>query len=72
MGAWNFVAARIEAVLDKLEITLSRPGYAGRAAAASTATGSHLQHVREQSGLVDAALQGDRGHQDQTLTAGAA
>ena len=71
MGAWSFVAARIEAVLDELGFTLPRPGYAGRAAAASTATGSHQQHVREQGVLVDAALLGVRAH-DQTFRAGAA
>jgi 2-oxoglutarate dehydrogenase E1 component len=72
MGAWSFVAARIETVLDELGFTLSRPGYAGRAAAASTATGSHQQHVREQSILVDAALQGERGHEGRAVKASAA
>jgi 2-oxoglutarate dehydrogenase E1 component len=67
MGAWTFVAPRIEAVLGQLEMARTRPAYAGRAPAASTATGSHQQHVREQSSLVDAALQGD-----QAQTAGAA
>jgi 2-oxoglutarate dehydrogenase E1 component len=67
MGAWTFVAPRIETVLGQLEMAQTRPAYAGRAPAASTATGSHQQHVREQSGLVDVALQGD-----QAQTAGAA
>jgi 2-oxoglutarate dehydrogenase E1 component len=72
MGAWSFVAARIETVLDELGFTLSGPGYAGRAAAASTATGSHQQHVREQGILVDAALQGERGHEGRAVKASAA
>jgi len=71
MGAWWFAAARIEAVLDEVGITLSRPAYAGRAAAASTATGSHQQHVREQSILIDTALHGERTD-DHTLKAGEA
>jgi 2-oxoglutarate dehydrogenase E1 component len=61
MGAWSFVAPRIEAVLAELDMAQARPFYAGRAAAAATATGSHQQHLREQSSLVDLALLGDQG-----------
>jgi 2-oxoglutarate dehydrogenase E1 component len=77
MGAWSFVAPRIETVLGQLGMAQERPFYAGRAAAAATATGSHQQHLREQSNLVDLALQGDQGQGKQAqekpaLTAGAA
>jgi len=61
MGAWSFVAPRIVAVLEQQGMACWRPAYAGRAAAAATATGSHQQHLREQSSLVDLALQGDQG-----------
>ena len=53
------------------------PSMPAGAAAAATATGSHQQHLREQSSLVDLALQGDQGQGKQAqekpaLTAGAA
>ena len=70
MGAWSFVAPRIEAVLEQLGMAQTRPLYAGRAAAASPATGSHQQHLREQSSLVDLALLGDQAQR--AVTAGAA
>jgi 2-oxoglutarate dehydrogenase E1 component len=72
MGAWTFVAPRIERVLEKLDIAHTRPLYAGRAASASTATGSHQQHVREQSSLVDLALQGNPRQGSEAPAAGAA
>ena len=49
-GAWSFVAPRIEAALDR------RPIYAGRAAAAATATGLAKRHTAEQAKLVAEAL----------------
>ncbi len=58
MGAWSFVAPRIEAVLESVGMRQTRPLYAGRPAAASPATGLHQQHVREQSQLVERALTG--------------
>jgi 2-oxoglutarate dehydrogenase E1 component len=58
MGAWSFVAPRIEKVLEETGMRQNRPTYAGRRPAASPATGVHAQHVREQTGLVDAALTG--------------
>ncbi len=39
MGAWSFVAPRIEAVLERIGMRHTRPVYAGRPPAASTATG---------------------------------
>jgi len=56
MGAWNFVDQRIEQVLVGLEIRAKRPSFAGRAAAASPATGLFKRHVEEQVQLVAAAL----------------
>jgi 2-oxoglutarate dehydrogenase E1 component len=56
MGAWSFVAPRLEAVYNELGFDQKRPIFAGRKAAPSPATGSHAQHVREQQKLVDEAL----------------
>jgi 2-oxoglutarate dehydrogenase E1 component len=56
MGAWNFVDRRIEQVLAGLDIKAKRPRFAGRAEAASPATGRFKRHVEEQTELVAAAL----------------
>jgi 2-oxoglutarate dehydrogenase E1 component len=56
MGAWSFVAPRLEAVYSELGFDQSRAIFAGRKAAPSPATGSHEQHVREQKKLIDEAL----------------
>jgi 2-oxoglutarate dehydrogenase E1 component len=56
MGAWSFVAPRLETVFEELGFEQTRPLFAGRKAAASPATGSHEQHVREQKKLVEDAL----------------
>ena len=53
-GAWTFVAPLIEAVLGR------RPLYAGRAAAAATATGLMKRHNAEQAKLVAEALGASR------------
>ena len=58
MGAWTFVAPRIEAVLQEVGIEQTRPIYAGRRPAASPATGLFQQHVKEQATLVEAAITG--------------
>ncbi len=58
MGAWSFVAPRIEAVLEQVGLRHTRPVYAGRPPAASPATGLYEQHVREQTHLADTALTG--------------
>ncbi|MEL6677515.1 MAG: 2-oxoglutarate dehydrogenase E1 component, partial [Pseudomonadota bacterium] len=55
-GAWFFVEPNIEWVLTRLDATHKRPVYAGRAAAASPATGLASQHKREQEALVNDAL----------------
>jgi 2-oxoglutarate dehydrogenase E1 component len=56
MGAWNFVDRRIEQVLGGLDVAAKRPRFAGRAEAASPATGLFKRHVEEQAHLVDEAL----------------
>ena len=58
MGAWTFVAPRIEAVLAELGTRQGRLIYAGRPPAASTATGLYQQHVKEQATLIEAAVTG--------------
>jgi 2-oxoglutarate dehydrogenase E1 component len=58
MGAWSFVAPRIEAVLRDVGIEQTRPVYAGRPPAASPATGLYQQHVKEQATLIEAAITG--------------
>ena len=50
MGAWCFVDRRIEAVLGRLDGTAKRPGYAGRAEAASPATGLVAHACRRAGG----------------------
>jgi 2-oxoglutarate dehydrogenase E1 component len=56
MGAWGFVDRRIERVLAGLDIAAKRPRFAGRAEAASPATGLFKRHQQEQAQLVDDAL----------------
>jgi 2-oxoglutarate dehydrogenase E1 component len=56
MGAWNFVDRRIEQVLAGLDIAAKRPRFAGRAEAASPATGLFKRHTQEQAHLVADAL----------------
>jgi len=56
MGAWWFVAPRLEQLLEKMEHKCQRPKYAGRPESASTAAGAAAQHNREQDALINAAL----------------
>ncbi|TAJ94782.1 MAG: 2-oxoglutarate dehydrogenase E1 component [Reyranella sp.] len=56
MGAWHFVDRRIERALTTIEGKAKRPLYVGRAEAASPATGSARNHLKEQADLVDRAL----------------
>jgi 2-oxoglutarate dehydrogenase E1 component len=56
MGAWNFVDRRIEDVLAGLDIAAKRPRFAGRAEAASPATGLFKRHAEEQTRLVADAI----------------
>ena len=56
MGAWTYVAPRIESIIKRLDGPSKRPVYAGRHGAASPATGTNKVHVAEQAALVDKAL----------------
>ncbi len=56
MGCWHFVDRLIEGVLTDAKHKAGRPVYAGRAAAASPATGNMKRHQAQQQQLVDEAL----------------
>ncbi|MCH7931708.1 MAG: 2-oxoglutarate dehydrogenase E1 component [Proteobacteria bacterium] len=56
IGAWTYVAPRIESILKRLDGACKRPRYVGRPGAASPATGLLKVHQREQAELVDKAL----------------
>lgn len=59
MGAWFFVAQRIETIMGEIAKEHLRPVYVGRRGAASPATGSNKKHHEEQKWIVDQALEGD-------------
>ncbi|MEM8657774.1 MAG: 2-oxoglutarate dehydrogenase E1 component, partial [Pseudomonadota bacterium] len=59
-GAWSFVEPNIEWVLTRIKSKWSRPAYAGRAAAASPATGLAKSHKAQQDALVNDALTGKK------------
>jgi 2-oxoglutarate dehydrogenase E1 component len=52
MGGWTFVEPRLQNLLSGCE----RPGYVGRTASASPATGSYSIHQKEQAKIVTDAL----------------
>ena len=57
MGAWSFLDRRLEALCKQLGFTKhDRPIFAGRAMAASPATGLASRHIKEQEMLVATAL----------------
>ena len=56
MGSWTFVRDFIEDAMAEAGCQQERLAYAGRAAAASPATGSLSRHNREQAALVNEAL----------------
>ena len=56
MGAWTYVDRRLEDLLSTLDVSASRPGYAGRTEAAATATGLLRRHNAQQAELIDEAL----------------
>ena len=56
MGSWTFVRDFIEDTMAEAGCKQERLAYAGRAAAASPATGSLSRHNREQAALVNEAL----------------
>ncbi|MFV0292457.1 MAG: 2-oxoglutarate dehydrogenase E1 component [Paracoccus sp. (in: a-proteobacteria)] len=55
-GAWTFVEPNLEWVLEKVGGKARRARYAGRAAAASVATGLASRHKAEQEALMNDAL----------------
>jgi 2-oxoglutarate dehydrogenase E1 component len=63
-GAWSFVAPLIETALGK------RPQYAGRAAAAATATGLMKRHNAEQAKLIAEALGASRAEVNAAIRGG--
>jgi 2-oxoglutarate dehydrogenase E1 component len=63
-GAWSFVAPFIETALGK------RPQYAGRAAAAATATGLMKRHNAEQAKLIAEALGASRAEVNAAIRGG--
>ncbi len=56
MGSWTYIREPLEELLSEMDRGDVRIQYAGRAAAASPATGLMRKHVAEQAALVDAAL----------------
>ena len=56
MGGWTSVRDAIEDAMTEIGTKQKRLDYAGRAAAASPATGSFARHNKEQQALVAAAL----------------
>ncbi|NRA29396.1 MAG: 2-oxoglutarate dehydrogenase E1 component [Parvularculaceae bacterium] len=56
MGAWFFMEPNLEWVLQQIEAKHQRPRYAGRPAAASTATGHAAQHRAELEAFLEEAL----------------
>ncbi len=56
MGAWHFIEPYLEWVLNQINAANKRPRYAGRAAAAATATGLMSKHLAQLKALLDEAL----------------
>ena len=56
MGAWHFMEPYLEWVLNQINAPNKRPRYAGRAAAAATATGLMSKHLAQLKALLDEAL----------------
>ncbi len=56
MGGWSFAEPRIVAVLDMIKSVCERPRYAGRPAAAATATGLMSKHQHQLQIFLEEAL----------------
>jgi 2-oxoglutarate dehydrogenase E1 component len=56
MGSWHFIEPYLEWVLNQINAPNKRPRYAGRAAAAATATGLMSKHLAQLKALLDDAL----------------
>jgi len=57
MGAWAFIEPYLEWVLSQINAEMRRPRYAGRAAAAATATGVMSQHLKQLQTFLSEALE---------------
>ncbi len=58
MGSWNFVDPYLEWVMDQAKMERRRPRYAGRPAAAATATGLMSKHLAQLKAFMDDAFAG--------------
>jgi 2-oxoglutarate dehydrogenase E1 component len=56
MGGWHFIEPYLEWVLNQANAPNRRPRYAGRAAAAATATGLMSKHLAQLKAFLDEAL----------------
>ena len=56
MGAWHFIEPYLEWVLNQIHAQNRRPRYAGRAAAAATATGLMSKHLAQLKAMLEEAL----------------
>jgi 2-oxoglutarate dehydrogenase E1 component len=56
MGSWHFIEPYLEWVLNQINAPNRRPRYAGRAAAAATATGLMSKHLAQLKAFLDEAL----------------
>jgi 2-oxoglutarate dehydrogenase E1 component len=56
MGAWHFIEPYLEWVFNQVGATHKRPRYAGRPAAAATATGLMSKHLAQLKAFLDEAL----------------
>ena len=56
MGSWDFVEPYLEWVLEKAKMKVKRPVYAGRPAAAATATGLMSKHLAQLKAFLDEAI----------------
>jgi 2-oxoglutarate dehydrogenase E1 component len=56
MGSWHFIEPYLEWVLNQIHAPNRRPRYAGRAAAAATATGLMSKHLAQLKAFLDEAL----------------
>jgi 2-oxoglutarate dehydrogenase E1 component len=58
MGSWTFVEPRVLAVLDMVKTPERKLRYAGRSAAAATATGMMSKHLQQRDQFLEEALGG--------------
>ena len=58
MGAWGFIEPYLEWVLSHIEAKHHRARYAGRAGAASPATGQMSRHLAQLEAFLEEALGG--------------